>query len=147
MTDEAALAGALTPEGHVLAVRVYYEDTDFSGSVYHGSYVRFLERGRSDFLRCVGVSHASLAADGLHFAVAEMTLSFRRAARIDDVVQVVTNVADLTGARVVLNQTARRGAETLVVARVTVALVDRDGRPRRFPKVVTEALSGAGIGS
>jgi acyl-CoA thioester hydrolase len=141
MSGGAALGGELTPEGHVLPVRVYYEDTDFSGTVYHGSYVRFLERGRSDFLRCVGVSHAELSVAGLHFAVSEMTLSFRRAARIDDIVDVVTKVAEMTGARVVLDQSLRRGDEALVEARVTVALVDRSGRPRRFPDKIREALS------
>ena len=98
------LAGWLTADGHVLPVRVYYEDTDFSGAVYHGSLVRFLERGRSDFLRIRGVSHAPLSAKGLHFAVSEMTLSFHRAARIDDIVEVTTKVAKLSGARVVLAQ-------------------------------------------
>ena len=67
--DATALSGALTPEGHVLRVRVYHEDTDFTGAVYHGNYVRFIERDRSDFLRTIGVSHVALAAKELHFAV------------------------------------------------------------------------------
>jgi acyl-CoA thioester hydrolase len=137
------LGGRVTGEGHVLPVRVYYEDTDFSGSVYHGSYVRFLERGRSDFLRLINVSHGELAAEGLHFAVSEMSLSFRRAARIDDVVEVVTKVASVTGARVVLDQMIRRGGEQLVAAEVTVALIRTDGRPHRFPDNVRRALSSA----
>lgn len=139
--------GALTAEGHVLPVRIYYEDTDFSGSVYHGSYVRFLERGRSDFLRCVGVSHAELSVAGLHFAVSELSVAFRRAAKIDDALEVVTRVGEVTGARVVLEQTVRRREETIVEARVTVALVDRDGRPRRFPAPVREALAAGSQGS
>ncbi len=137
----ASLGGRLTPEGHVLPVRVYYEDTDFSRHVYHGSYVRFLERGRSDFLRLCGIEHARLAADGLHFAVSEISLRFMRAARIDDIVEVATRVEKLTGARVVLAQVIRRGAEQLVTAEVTVALIEGGGRPRRFPDAVHGALS------
>ena len=137
----AELAGRLTDDGHVLSVRVYYEDTDTSGSVYHGSYVRFLERGRSDFLRLRGVVHGELAAEGLHFAVSEMHLSFHRAARIDDVVEVVTKIARLTGARVVLEQTISCEGRRLVTAEVTVALLDSTGRPRRFPGSVGDALA------
>ena len=72
--------GRLTAAGHLLPIRVYYEDTDFSGAVYHGSYVRFLERGRSELLRSLGVSHAALDTEGLAFAVAEMKIAFRREA-------------------------------------------------------------------
>ena len=147
VSDGADIAGRLTPDGHVLPVRVYYEDTDFSGSVYHGAYVRFLERGRSDFLRLRGISHLELDADGLAFAVSEMKLTFRRAARIDDVVEVATGVEALTGARVVLRQSVRRAGETLVDAVVTVALVDRDGRPRRFPAMLHDALATQTDGS
>jgi acyl-CoA thioester hydrolase len=137
------LGGRQTAEGHVLRVRVYYEDTDFSGLVYHGSYVRFLERGRSDFLRLCGVEHARLAADGLHFAVSTMSLSFMRAAKIDDIVEVTTRVEKLTGARVVLAQAIRRGDDQLVAAEVTVAMIDGNGRPRRFPDGVRDTLSGS----
>ena len=132
--------GGLVTAGHVLPIRVYYEDTDFSGSVYHGSFVRFLERGRSELLRSLGISHAALDSDGLAFAVVEMALSFRRAARIDDLVEVVTAVREVSGARGTLTQIVRRGTETLVEAEVTVALVDRDGRPQRFPLAIRAAL-------
>lgn len=126
--------------GHVLPVRVYFEDTDFSGAVYHGSFVRFLERGRSELLRSLGISHAALDSDGLAFAVAEMKLSFRRAARIDDLVEVVTRVQEVSGARGTLTQIVRHGQETLVEAEVTIALLDRDGRPQRFPNTIRDAL-------
>ncbi len=134
------VAGELTPEGHVLPVRVYHEDTDFTGVVYHGSFVRFFERGRSDFLRLAGVSMTALDRDGLHFVVAEMALKFRRAAVFDDLLKIVTTPAELTAARAVLRQTARRGAETLVSAEVTVALVGSGGRPARFPSSVSALL-------
>ena len=141
------IGGRLTEEGHSLPVRVYYEDTDFSGSVYHGAYVRFLERGRSDFLRRIGISHGDLAKDGLHFAVSEMNLSFFRAARIDDVVEVATGIAEVRGARVILDQAVLRGGERLVEARVIVALIDRQGRPKRFPDKVREPLSAHSVSS
>ena len=135
------LGGALTDDGHALWVRIYHEDTDFSGAVFHGSYVRFLERGRSDFLRGIGVSHRALEAEGLHFAVSEMNLSFLGAAGIDDVVEVKSTVAELRGARVVLAQSIDSAAGRLVKARVTIVLIDQFGRPRRFPAAVKAALA------
>ena len=135
------LSGRLTPEGHVLLVRVYFEDTDFSGAVYHASYLRFLERGRSDFLRLRGVSHRALGAEGLAFAVRRMTVSFERAARIDDIVEVRSALVEIGGARIMLRQDVRRGAELIVAAEVLVALVDGAGRPRRLPAAMRAALS------
>ena len=82
------LAGRLVPGGHVLPVRVYFEDTDFSGVVYHGSYIRFMERGRSDFLRLLGVGHHALDSgehgESLAFAVRKLVVDFLKPARIDD---------------------------------------------------------------
>jgi acyl-CoA thioester hydrolase len=128
----------------VLPVRVYYEDTDFSGVVYHASYLRFFERGRTDFLRLLGVGHAAMAAGAFGvaraFAVRTMTLDFRRAATIDDVLEVTTRRADLSGARIVLDQTIARDGETLVTATVTVAVIDGDGRPCRLPAAIRERL-------
>ncbi len=142
MTDpaEPSIAGALTADGHVLHVRVYYEDTDFSGAVYHANYLRMMERGRSDFLRLIGISHRVLAADGLSFAVHRMNLAFHRAAAIDDVLMVGTRVQAVTGARVSLGQEVRRGGDLLVDAEVSIALIDRTGRPRRFPDAVSGPL-------
>ena len=138
------LAGRLETGGHVLPVRIYFEDTDFSGVVYHGSYVRFLERGRTDFLRLAGIGHDALDkgvhggthGEALAFTVRRMAIEFLKPARIDEIV----------GARGVLGQTIRRGAEILVTAEVTVALVNAAGRPRRFPKTMVEALTRASAG-
>lgn len=142
MTDAAStsFAGRLTPEGHSLQVRVYFEDTDFSGAVYHASYLRFLERGRSDFLRLVGVSHRALAAENMAFAVRTMNLSFDRVARIDDLVEIRTEVAEITGARIGLRQRVMREEETIVSADVTVVLVDTAGRPKRLPAAIRQLL-------
>lgn len=135
------LAGTLTPTGHALRIRVYFEDTDFSGAVYHASYLRFLERGRSDFLRLLGVWHHALAKDDLVFAVRRMAIDFDRPARIDDVVEVRTAVEELGGASVVLRQAIVRGEDTLIRAMVTVALLGSDGRVKRFPAAIRAALT------
>jgi len=138
------LAGRLTGFGHALGVRVYYEDTDFSGRVYHASYLRFMERGRSDFLRLIGIAHHELArgeaGEPLAFAVAKMAVDFRRAAGIDDVLAVETRVQTVGGAHVVLAQRVMRGAETLVTAELTSVLLSAGGKPRRFPRAVRARL-------
>ena len=99
-------------------VRVYYEDTDFSGNVYHAAYLKFLERGRTEFLRAHGVHHAELAKQGLAFAVRSMTIEFEGAAHIDDLLTIVTEVAGATGARLTLDQSIWRGEERLTAAQV-----------------------------
>lgn len=138
------LAGRLTAEGHVLPVRIYYEDTDFSGVVYHAAYLKFLERGRSDFLRLCGIHHNELDG-GLHgeplaFAARRMEIDFLKPARIDDVLEIVTILEEAKGARIVLRQEARRNEDLLVSARVTVAVISREGRPRRLPAALAARL-------
>ncbi|HHN66522.1 MAG TPA: tol-pal system-associated acyl-CoA thioesterase [Thermopetrobacter sp.] len=137
------LAGRITGRVHVLAVRVYYEDTDFSGAVYHANYLKFCERGRSDFLRLIGVHHHELnAADPpLGFVVRRMACEFLRPAAIDDVLQVRTEVAAATGARLILRQRVLRDGEELFRAEVTAALVDATGRPRRLPQELRDKLA------
>jgi acyl-CoA thioester hydrolase len=140
------IAGRLTDFGHVLPVRVYFEDTDFSGVVYHGGYVRFMERGRSDFVRLIGIGHGDLDA-GVHgeplvFAVRRIDIEYRKPARIDDVVEVETRVREIRGASIVLDQTIRRGPDILTEAAVTVAFVSRDGKARRIPETVRARLAG-----
>ena len=142
------LAGRLTGFGHVLPVRIYFEDTDFSGVVYHGGYVRFMERARSDFVRLIGIGHTDLDA-GVHgepwvFAVRRIDIEYRKPARIDDVVEVETRVKEIRGASIVLDQTVRRGADILTEAAVTVAFVSRDGKARRIPDSVRARLAGEG---
>jgi acyl-CoA thioester hydrolase len=140
------LAGRIENGVHVLPVRIYFEDTDFSQVVYHGSYVRFLERGRTDFLRVLGIGHDALAkgehGEVLAFAVRRMMLDFLKPARIDDLVEVVTEPGALTGARAVLKQSIRRDGEALVTAEVTVVLINAEGQPRRWPAEILTRLSG-----
>jgi acyl-CoA thioester hydrolase len=127
------LAGRLEGGAHVLPVRVYYEDTDFSGVVYHASYLRFLERGRTDFLRLGGVDQSTLhaAGEGVIFAVRRMTVDFLKPARMDDVLIVETRTAEVRGASLVIAQAIRRGDETLLTADVRVATLS-NGRPARI---------------
>jgi acyl-CoA thioester hydrolase len=136
----AHLAGRLTPAGHELLQRVYFEDTDFSGRVYHARYLHFLERGRSDFLRLLGLHHRDLAEQGLGFAVSRMEIEFLKPASIDDVVTVRTATKGTGGARIVLAQEILCGDERLVAATVTVALIGAKGRAVRLPSEVARAL-------
>jgi acyl-CoA thioester hydrolase len=143
MSDTEALAGRLTEAGHELAQRVYFEDTDFSGRVYHARYLHFMERGRSDYLRLLGIHHRALAADGLAFAVRHMEIDFLGAAAIDDVLTVRTTPRQASGARIVLAQEVLRGDERLVAAEVTVALVGPRGRALRLPTEIRMAFEAA----
>jgi len=140
------LAGRLEGGEHVLPVRVYYEDTDFTGIVYHGAYVRFFERARSDFLRLIGIHHSELAAPvagpSLAFAVRTMTLDFQKPAKIDDVLEVRTSLAEYKGARIRLDQLICRGDDILVSAAVTVAVITSEGRPTRLPEPLAVKLAG-----
>lgn len=143
MSDDA-LAGRLTEDGHVLRQRVYFEDTDFSGLIYHARYLHFMERGRSDFLRLLGIHHSELAREGLAFAVRHMEIDFRMPGRIDDMLDIVTSPFRIGGARLVLDQAVIRAADILASARVTVALVDASGRAARLPAGLREAVSQYG---
>jgi acyl-CoA thioester hydrolase len=125
---------------HRIEVRVYYEDTDFSGAVYHAAYLHFFERGRTEFLRAEGIHHFELAKDGVAFAVRSMEIDFPRAAHIDDLLTVDTTVVEVSGARLVLDQAISRGGQTIVTARVVVVAV-RDGKAARLPKGVAAAFT------
>jgi len=123
-------------------VRVYYEDTDFSGNVYHAAYLKFLERARTEFLRAHGVHHFELAREGLAFAVRSMQIDFEAAAHIDDMLMVQTVVIGATGARLMLEQTVFRDETRLVEARLVVVAINRDGRAARLPKPVLALAAG-----
>ena len=121
------------PPADALWVRVYYEDTDFSGRVYHASYLRFLERGRTEWLRRRGLAHRDLAeTSGVVFVVRSLQIEFLAPATMDDLLIVETNVAAVRGASITFHQRAVRGDKELVTAEVLVASI-RDGRPARIP--------------
>ena len=136
-------AGFIEGREHVLPVRVYYEDTDFTGVVYHGSYVRFFERGRSDFLRVAGVRHAELLdrEDPAAFTIVRMEIDFRRPARIDDALQVRTVYDRVKGPRLFIGQRILRGEELIAQAAVQAACIGMDGRPRKPPPGMAQALA------
>jgi acyl-CoA thioester hydrolase len=130
---------------HVLTLRVYYEDTDFSGVVYHASYLRFMERGRTDYLRLIGADHRSLfeaaerEAPGFAFVVRSMAIEFLKPARMDDVLDVLTSPREVKGASVILHQQVTRAGEVLIDAEVRVAFVSA-GRARPIPKPLRLAM-------
>jgi acyl-CoA thioester hydrolase len=117
---------------HSWPIRVYYEDTDMAGIVYHANYLKFIERARSEMVRAAGIDQAAMRAEGLVFAVTHLDARFLRPARYDDALIVETRAASRTTARFVMRQTVRRGDEALFLADVTVALLDARGRPRRL---------------
>ena len=139
------LDGVLDGGRHVMAVRVYYEDTDFSGAVYHASYLRFMERGRTNYLRLIGADHRALfeqaekEAPGFSFVVRHMGIDFRKPAFMDDVLDIVTTPEEVKGASVTLNQKVMRGEDLLVEAHVQVAFVS-GGRAKPIPKPLRIAM-------
>ena len=141
-----SLAGTIADGRHRLRVRVYYEDTDFSGVVYHASYLRFMERGRTDHLRLLGADHRALfeataaEAPGFAFVVRSMRIEFLKPARMDDVLEVVTTPREVKGASITLHQQVRRGGELLVEAEVRVAFVS-GGKAQRIPKPLRDAMA------
>jgi acyl-CoA thioester hydrolase len=146
------LSGRIVEGRHILPVRVYFEDTDFSGVVYHASYLRFMERGRSDFMRLCGADHAGMfdGDDPVAFAVRRMTIAFDRPGRIDDVLEVETWVKEMRGASMILAQRIRRADTMLVAADVQVALISQTGRARRIPpdlrRILGESLEDVDTG-
>ncbi|HXX08467.1 MAG TPA: tol-pal system-associated acyl-CoA thioesterase [Pseudolabrys sp.] len=139
------LDGEIHDGRHSQAVRVYYEDTDFSGIVYHASYLRFMERGRTNYLRLIGADHRALfeqaekEAPGFAFVVRHMSIDFKKPAHMDDVLTVVTTPEEVKGASVTLNQKVMRGGDVLVEAHVQVAFIS-GGRARPIPKPLRIAM-------
>ena len=142
-----SLDGEIREGRHFFTVRVYYEDTDFTGIVYHANYLRYMERGRTNYLRLIGADHRALfeaaekEAPGFAFVVRSMTLDFLRPARMDDVLEVVTEPQEVFGASATLRQRVMRGEELLVDASVRVAFISA-GRARPIPKPLRTAMKG-----
>jgi acyl-CoA thioester hydrolase len=140
------LDGVMCNGRHVMQVRVYYEDTDFTGIVYHANYLRFMERGRTNHLRLLGANHRALFEEaeretpGFAFVVRSMQIDFRKSARMDDVLQIETEPEQVKGASITLYQRIRRGEELLIEAHVRVAFVC-DGRAKPIPKPLRQAMS------
>ena len=128
----APASGTVDAGVHRLGVRVYFEDTDLSGIVYHANYLRFMERGRSDLLRVLGIAQRAAfeAGEGV-YAVADLSIRYLRPARLDDDLLVETRCLAIGGASVTMEQRILRGAELLIEATVRAGFLTPGGRPRR----------------
>jgi acyl-CoA thioester hydrolase len=139
------LDGAIRDGKHHMQIRVYYEDTDFSGLVYHANYLRFMERGRSNYLRLLGADQRALFAEaeteapGFAFVVRSMHLDFLKPAHMDDLLDIVTRPLDVRGASITLHQEVRRGSVVLLEATVKVAFIS-EGRAKPIPKPLRVAM-------
>lgn len=139
------LDGVIRDGRHYMRIRVYYEDTDFTGLVYHANYLRFMERGRSNYLRLLGADQRALfdeaesEAPGFAFVVRSMQIEFLKPAHMDEVLDIVTRPLEVRGASITLHQEVRRGDTLLLDARVKVAFVSA-GQARPIPKPLRLAM-------
>ena len=126
---------------HWISVRIYYEDTDFTGMVYHANYLKFFERGRSDHLRDAGVSHQSLLnrPDPAAFTIIRAEVDYKNAAKVDDVLWISTRYLGTKGARIFFEQTALRETHVIAEAKITAVAIHADGRARKpLPEIVEQ---------
>lgn len=147
MTSDAPYSGHFDGSEHHFAIRIYYEDTDAGGLVYHANYLRFFERARSDMLGLAGIDHVAAAGAGEgHYVVAEAALRYVGSAKLGDALLILSRVEQIRRAACVIQQRVMRGGQLLVEGRLTVAFVGPDGRPRRQPLPwiqAFEAIKGA----
>lgn len=142
---EIPISGEITERVHRLIQRVYYEDTDFTGAVYHARYLHFMERARTDYFRCLGIVQSAVfdgPDGGLAFMVHRMEIDFKSPARMDDLVTIATRTQTAHGAKVIVGQEIRRGDQLLAAAKVAIAVINRNGRPRRLPEELVRLLLG-----
>ena len=137
----APTTGRIEGGQHILPLRIYYEDTDAQGIVYYANWLRFLERGRTELLRMIGLEHSALqAASGINWVVRRCTIDYLKPARLDETIDIVTACGEMRGASLDMIQEARRGAEVLVRAELLVACMGESGRPARLPLQARNAL-------
>ena len=130
--------------GHRFAIRVHYEDTDMGAIVYHANYLKFIERARSDWVRCMGVDQGRMLDEqGRVFVVRRVEADYLAPGRFEDELEVRTEAVEIGGARLVLEQRVARGEEILFAARVTVVCMDAAGRPRRLPEEFARRIAAA----
>lgn len=127
---------------HVLPLRVYYEDTDTAGIVYYANWLRYLERGRTEFVRSMGFGQGALMGEDkwVAFAVRRLEIDYLKSARLDDVLVVRSAIRELKRASMIMAQSVHRDGVVLVDARVRIACIDRQGRPARPPRAIAAAL-------
>jgi acyl-CoA thioester hydrolase len=134
--------GRFDGKAHILPVRVYYEDTDVSGIVYHANYLRYMERGRSEFLRLAGIHHMVMLANAepIAWTIRRMEIDYAKAARLDDNLEIHTRYRTMSGARLTGEQWVKRNGIDLVTAKVEAAIITMTGKPRRIPEDVRVKL-------
>lgn len=143
------LDGSIYNGRHHMQVRVYFEDTDFSQLVYHANYLRFMERGRTNYLRLIGANHRALfeqtsdEAPGFAFVVRSMAIDYFKPAYMDDVLDIFTTPVEVKGASITLHQQCKRADDLLVEAQVRVAFV-AGGKAQRIPTPLRQAMA-AGV--
>ena len=135
--------GSFDGKTHVLPMSVYYEDTDLSGVVYHANYLRYMERGRTEFFRLAGISKmAGLEEEEpTAWAIRSAAVHYHRPARLDDLITVHTSLTDLSGARMKALQLVKCGVTLLVEGRIEACITTLTGKPRRLPKIVLQTLA------
>ena len=126
---------------HSFPVRVYYEDTDLAGIVYYANYLKFIERGRSEWVRELGVDQLAMKAEGFVFAVRRVEADYLAPARYDDELLVETRLEEIRPARLTVRQEVQRGGQVLFTALVTIVCLDAGGRPARLPSSLRGALT------
>jgi acyl-CoA thioester hydrolase len=135
--------GRMDGKTHILPLRVYYEDTDVSGIVYHANYLRFMERGRSEFLRLAGIHHMVMLANDepIAWTIRRIEVDYAKPARLDDDIEVHTRYLAITGARMTASQWVKRAGVDLVTAKLEAAIITMTGKPRRIPEDVKVKLA------
>ncbi len=135
--------GRFDGKTHILPARVYYEDTDVSGIVYHANYLRMMERGRSEFLRLIGIHHMVMMAgeEPVAWTIRRMEIDYAKPARLDDALEIHTRYRTLTGARLTGEQWVKCKGVDLVTAKIEAALITMTGKPRRIPEEVKAKLA------
>lgn len=135
--------GRFEGKTHILPIRVYYEDTDLSGVVYHANYLKFMERGRSEYFRCAGITRMAMLEDAepTAWTLRKASLEYFRPARVDDLVEVHTVSTQLTGARMCADQRIYCAGNLLVHGSVEACIITLSGRPRRIPQELRDKLA------
>lgn len=119
---------------HSIKIKIYYEDTDAGGVVYYANYLRYLERARTEFLLDRGISVAELHGQGVFFAVVHVDISYKRPALLGDIIEITTEVTELKNATITVKNQIFKDTSLLIEAYVTIACIDKDGKPRRLPE-------------
>lgn len=142
MSEEPNGLGRFEGKTHILPIRIYYEDTDLSGVVYHANYLRYMERGRTEFFRLAGVTKMAMLDDAepTAWTLRSASLEFFKPARLEDQIEIRTSCPLLTGARMQADQKIYSGDMLLAHGKVEACIMTMSGRPRRIPKAVREKL-------